>query len=222
MATAADQLVGRVEELDALDRAVSGLADSGASTLVCSESPESARRGSFPSSARVPTPQARSCCPAARPSSSGPAVLGVRRRPRRVRGRPRATRLETLEPDVRAELGRILPSLSDAAPSGEAALQDERYRAHRAVRELLERLAATKPLVLILDDVHWADSASIELLGALLRRPPSAPVLLCSPPGRASCPSGSPSRSSGRAGPARSRGWSWARSPARTRRAPGQ
>ena len=32
--------------------------------------------------------------------------------------------------------------------------------------------------MLILDDLHWADSGSLELLGALLRRPPSAPVLL--------------------------------------------
>ena len=41
---------------------------------------------------------------------------------------------------------------------GGTALQDERYRTHRAVRELLEALAAAKPLVLILDDLHWADS----------------------------------------------------------------
>jgi predicted ATPase len=46
------------------------------------------------------------------------------------------------------------------------------------VRELLERLTATKPLVLVLDDAHWADSASVELLGSLLRRPPDAAVLV--------------------------------------------
>ena len=57
------------------------------------------------------------------------------------------------------------------------ALQHERYRSHRAVRALLEHLALTRPLVLVLDDFHWADSASVELLGALLRRPPAAPVL---------------------------------------------
>src|SRR5262249_19204731 len=34
-----------------------------------------------------------------------------------------------------------------------------------------------KPLVLVLDDFHWADSASLELLGTLLRRPPAAAVL---------------------------------------------
>jgi ATP/maltotriose-dependent transcriptional regulator MalT len=54
----------------------------------------------------------------------------------------------------------------------------ERYRTQRAVRELLERLTATKPLVLVLDDVHWADSASVDLVGALLRRPPDAAVLI--------------------------------------------
>ena len=32
--------------------------------------------------------------------------------------------------------------------------------------------------MLVLDDVHWADPASVELLGALLQRPPAAPVLL--------------------------------------------
>jgi DNA-binding NarL/FixJ family response regulator len=45
------------------------------------------------------------------------------------------------------------------------------------VRSLLERLAQPRPLLLILDDFQWADSASVELLGALLRRPPSAAVL---------------------------------------------
>ena len=46
------------------------------------------------------------------------------------------------------------------------------------MRELLERLTASKPLVLVLDDIHWADSASVELLAALLRRPPDAAVLI--------------------------------------------
>ena len=40
-------------------------------------------------------------------------------------------------------------------------LQDERSRSHRAVRALLVALAARTPVVLILDDVHWADEASL-------------------------------------------------------------
>jgi ATP/maltotriose-dependent transcriptional regulator MalT len=87
-------------------------------------------------------------------------------------------RLEALEDDVRTELAHVLPSLSRFGAAGGAAFPHERYRSHRAVRELLERLTATKPLVLVLDDLHWADSASVELLGALLRQPPAAAVLV--------------------------------------------
>jgi len=84
----------------------------------------------------------------------------------------------SLRGDVRAELAQVLPALADHAGDGGPVLQDERYRAHRAVRELLERLAVRRPLVLALDDVHWADPASVELLAALLRGPPDAAVLL--------------------------------------------
>ena len=85
-------------------------------------------------------------------------------------------RLERLDDAVRSALGQVLPSL---AASGAAVAQavHERYRTHRAVRELLEQIAATKPLVLVLDDFHWADPASVDLLVALLHRPPAAGVL---------------------------------------------
>jgi DNA-binding NarL/FixJ family response regulator len=86
--------------------------------------------------------------------------------------------VERLDDDVRAELAHVFPSLSPLASAHDLALQHERYRTHRAVRTLLERLASTRPLVLVLDDFHWADAASAELLGALLRRPPAAPVLM--------------------------------------------
>ncbi|HEV8152165.1 MAG TPA: AAA family ATPase [Solirubrobacteraceae bacterium] len=86
-------------------------------------------------------------------------------------------RLERLDGGVRAELARVFPALTSLGGDGAQALQNERYRAHRAVRTLLEVLA-TKPTVIVLDDFHWADSASIDLTGALLRRPPAAPVLL--------------------------------------------
>jgi tetratricopeptide (TPR) repeat protein len=87
-------------------------------------------------------------------------------------------RLAVLEDQVQAELAHVFPSLSALAGDHEVALQHERYRSHRAVRELLERLSRPTPLVLVLDDVHWADSASVELLGALLRRPPTTAVLI--------------------------------------------
>lgn len=87
-------------------------------------------------------------------------------------------RLTALDEDVRTELAHVFPALSPLASDRLPAVQNERYRSHRAVRALLERLAEEKPLVLVLDDVHWADSASVELLGALLRRPPAAAALV--------------------------------------------
>ncbi|QFU92380.1 AAA family ATPase [Amycolatopsis sp. YIM 10] len=47
-----------------------------------------------------------------------------------------------------------------------------------AVSALLARLAAQRPLVLVLDDLQWADAASIELFGHLVRWLPDAPLLL--------------------------------------------
>lgn len=86
-------------------------------------------------------------------------------------------RLEGLDAATRAELGQLLPFFSASESPAPGALH-ERYRTHRAVRELLEHLAATRPLVLVLDDFHWADSASVALVVALLHRPPGAGVLL--------------------------------------------
>jgi predicted ATPase len=75
------------------------------------------------------------------------------------------------------ELARVLPSVSARGEARRDALQDERYRAHRAVRSLLERMAARCPLVVVLDDLHWADDASLELVAHLLRHPMRGPVL---------------------------------------------
>ncbi|MCG5213758.1 LuxR family transcriptional regulator [Streptosporangium sp. KLBMP 9127] len=53
-----------------------------------------------------------------------------------------------------------------------------RYRLYRAVRQLLEELAVPSGLALILDDVHWADATSIELLDHLVRHPPRGKVMV--------------------------------------------
>ena len=83
-------------------------------------------------------------------------------------------RLERLVGDQLPELAAVLPAVG-RVPAG---LQDERYRTHRAVRTLLEALAQRQPLVLALDDLHWADDASLELVAHLLRRPPRGRVAL--------------------------------------------
>jgi ATP/maltotriose-dependent transcriptional regulator MalT len=79
--------------------------------------------------------------------------------------------LRALDEDVVQELAAIFPSLPrqyrGEASGGEGA---ERYRLHYAVRSVLERLTKRQPMLLALDDVHWADAASVEMLTHLVRR----------------------------------------------------
>jgi DNA-binding NarL/FixJ family response regulator/tetratricopeptide (TPR) repeat protein len=78
-----------------------------------------------------------------------------------------------------AELAGVFPALRTLDPgSDQPSTAAERLRAHRAVCGLLEHLAAGHPVVLALDDLHWADGASLELASHLLRRPPRAAVMV--------------------------------------------
>ena len=79
--------------------------------------------------------------------------------------------VRALQPQALQELAHVFPSLSGfadetSAPRGQA----DRYRFHYAVRAVLERLATRRPVVIALDDVHWADPASCEVIAHLLRR----------------------------------------------------
>ena len=47
----------------------------------------------------------------------------------------------------------------------------------KSMRELLRRLALVRPLVLIFEDLHWADLSSIQLLESLLRLVPESAIL---------------------------------------------
>jgi DNA-binding NarL/FixJ family response regulator len=175
----ADQFVGRAAELAALDRALAELDHGRPSTLEIVGEPGIGKTRLLAELS-------------ARADARGHIVLGgsasefeydlpfwlfVDALDEYVKGvDPR--RLSGLDPNELRELSHVLPSqpAGPAAPAGP--VQDQRYRAQQAVRRLLEELAASKPLVLVLDDVHWADSGSVELLGALLRRPPRGPVLV--------------------------------------------
>jgi hypothetical protein len=60
------------------------------------------------------------------------------------------------------------------APSGEAALGDVRAARFYRVLHWLQEL--TDPLLLVLDDLHWADQDSLALLSFLSRRLVGLPV----------------------------------------------
>jgi tetratricopeptide (TPR) repeat protein len=77
----------------------------------------------------------------------------------------------------RAELARVFPELaetSDTQPVEPADL----HRVFEALAELLRHVALAQPVVILLEDCHWADDATLRFLGFFARRIRSAPILL--------------------------------------------
>jgi tetratricopeptide (TPR) repeat protein/transcriptional regulator with XRE-family HTH domain len=73
-------------------------------------------------------------------------------------------------------MGAFLPDLFERPLMREG--EDVRLRIWHAVGGFLAALAAETPVALLLDDLHWADSASLELLLHLARRAAGDRVLL--------------------------------------------
>jgi oligopeptide transport system substrate-binding protein len=87
--------------------------------------------------------------------------------------------------DRELEIYPYLCSLLGIAPEPEAAarladLSPEalQYRTFEVVEALLERLAADGPLTILIDDLHWADATSVQLVERLLSIGERAAVLL--------------------------------------------
>ncbi|MEW2569779.1 AAA family ATPase [Streptomyces sp. NPDC047070] len=63
-------------------------------------------------------------------------------------------------------------------PGAEDARGD-RFGLQRSIAKLFVRIARTGPgLLVAMDDLHWADPASLELLDHVVRHPPNAPVII--------------------------------------------
>jgi DNA-binding SARP family transcriptional activator/energy-coupling factor transporter ATP-binding protein EcfA2 len=72
------------------------------------------------------------------------------------------------------ELGQRVPDLAPLAPAEDA----DRFRLFEAVTSFLITLATAHPLVIVLDDLHWADQPTCLLLRHIVRRAPQAPILI--------------------------------------------
>ncbi|HYH54582.1 MAG TPA: AAA family ATPase [Solirubrobacterales bacterium] len=93
--------------------------------------------------------------------------------------RPRLRRLDDFElaaltGSEAADLARLLPEICERLPElAEAPApsnpETERRQLFVAVHQLLRRLAAVEPLLIVVDDLHWADRSSL-LLGRHLAR----------------------------------------------------
>ena len=75
------------------------------------------------------------------------------------------------------DLRELLPSIADALETSRGPAPS-RLRILEALRSLLEALAAPRPVILAIDDLHLADPSSWECLNYLARNPPAAAVLL--------------------------------------------
>ncbi|MEV0293690.1 AAA family ATPase [Nocardia sp. NPDC050710] len=87
-----------------------------------------------------------------------------------------ADALTALLPGVHPALARWLPDLATETPTVED--EYDRLRLFGELLTLIERLASTRPLVLILEDLHWADDSSRELLAFLVANLAEPNVLL--------------------------------------------
>jgi class 3 adenylate cyclase/tetratricopeptide (TPR) repeat protein len=96
-----------------------------------------------------------------------------------------AARVREVAPDRVMEIAPFLATLLGIGLSGDA-LDRVRYveppalRAliFQAVRELIQDIAAARPVVLVLEDLHWVDTASLELVEALLPLTERVPLLV--------------------------------------------
>src|SRR5215211_58650 len=72
---------------------------------------------------------------------------------------------------LRGQLALLLPELGDPAP------EVDRPALFEAIRGALAHVAAERPALLVLDDLHWSDQATLELLSALAEPLGELPVL---------------------------------------------
>jgi predicted ATPase len=110
-----------------------------------------------------------------------------------------------------ADAANLVPALADRSPEVAPALPPDaaRFQRYDAITTLLCRAAAERPITIVLDDLQWADAASLRLLPVLARILPRR-TSWCSPP---SAPTSWRHRSCGRSSPissgsAPSSGWS--------------
>src|SRR5205823_8139805 len=80
------------------------------------------------------------------------------------------------------ELTRLLPDLDatveDLPPPVEADPDTERHRLHTAVTDLLTAIGRRRPVLLVIEDGHWADTPTLLLLRHLARGAADARMLL--------------------------------------------
>ncbi len=90
-----------------------------------------------------------------------------------------ADALRRIAGETESELAALLPGFaSSATPDRDAYADRDRFRLFTAVARLLRERAREQPLLLILDDLHCADTPSLLLWQALARQLRASPIAL--------------------------------------------
>ncbi|GAA4231525.1 ATP/maltotriose-dependent transcriptional regulator MalT [Streptosporangium album] len=88
-----------------------------------------------------------------------------------------AEKVAAMLPDGGArDLARLLPEFGE--PSGDIESDTARARLFEQILTLLERLAERRPVILVIEDIHWADRSSRDLIAFLSRNLRTTPVLM--------------------------------------------
>jgi class 3 adenylate cyclase len=84
--------------------------------------------------------------------------------------------------DHAEDLSLFLPSvtrrLPSVRPTGGGASELDRYRMFEAIAAVLARIGEEMPVVILVDDLHWADRPTLQLLQYVVRRCVNIPLLL--------------------------------------------
>ena len=84
--------------------------------------------------------------------------------------------------DAAPEVAKLMPELRrlfpDIPPPLELPPEQERHYLFNSVREFLARAARAQPLLLLLDDLHWADDSTLLLLQHIAQQLREVPVLI--------------------------------------------
>ncbi|MGH2893830.1 MAG: AAA family ATPase, partial [Solirubrobacteraceae bacterium] len=83
--------------------------------------------------------------------------------------RERHPALQDLSPGGRQQLATILPGLEELDRPDEPRTPNDQLRLFEAVLELIDCLSITAPLILILEDMHWADRSTRAFTAFLAR-----------------------------------------------------
>jgi DNA-binding SARP family transcriptional activator/tetratricopeptide (TPR) repeat protein len=86
--------------------------------------------------------------------------------------------IDTLGTVWRAELARLLPELLEASLPPASSRSVDLAQRHRLFDAVNRAIVGDRPRLLIIDDLQWCDTETIELIGFVVRSGPTAPVLI--------------------------------------------